>query len=246
MKLQIMSDLHLEFGGEFSPSFNDTDVVILAGDIHIGNKGLDFIKKINKPVIYVVGNHEYYRHDITEINKQLSNHQQSNYYFLNNSSVEFEGVRVLGCTLWTDFCLYGEERQDESMNQADWQMNDYRQIKLNGSELRPKDTLALHRESVRWLEKELQKPFEGHTVVVTHHSPSEKSVPERFKGSGLNPAFASNLEWLMRKGVDLYVHGHTHDSFDYLVGNTRVVCNPRGYVGYETNKDFDDNLIIEV
>lgn len=246
MKLQIMSDLHLEFGGEFSPSFDNADVVILAGDIHVGNKALDFIKTINKPVIYITGNHEYYHHDIKEVNQALSNHQQSNYYFLNNSSVEFKGVRVLGCTLWTDFCLYGEDRQDLSMAQADWQMNDYRQIKLNGPVLHPKDTLSLHRESVRWLEKELQRPFEGRTVVVTHHAPSERSIAEQYRGSGLNPAFASDLEWLMGKGVDLHVHGHCHTSFDYLVGNTRVVCNPRGYVGWEMNKDFDDNLIIEV
>jgi len=106
--------------------------------------------------------------------------------------------------------------------------------------------LARHRRELAWLEARLREPFDGQTVVCTHHSPSPQSVPDRFRDDPLSPAFSSNLEHIIeRYQPDLWVHGHTHDSFDYNIGKTRVVCNPAGYQ-HEPNPDFQWDLVVEI
>ena len=119
------------------------------------------------------------------------------------------------------------------------------------SRFTPPQAQALHREAVAWLASKLAKPHDGKTVVVTHHLPSMQSVAERFKASPLSAAFASNLDHLVER-ADLWIHGHTHDNFDYRLGKCRVVCNPRGYVRerYERteveNKTFKPELVVEL
>lgn len=119
-------------------------------------------------------------------------------------------------------------------------------------ELRPAETVKWHMASRAYIAAELAKPFGGKTIVVTHHLPSLRSVHQRFKEDPLTPAFASNCDDLLDLGADLWIHGHTHDSFDYLAGKTRVVCNPRGYSDYygrglrSENKLFNPALIVEV
>ena len=112
----------------------------------------------------------------------------------------------------------------------------------------PQHSQALFDRTAAWLEAELQRPFDGPTVVVTHHAPSPRSIHARFEGSPLNGCFVSDLERLMGPRVSLWIHGHTHDSFDYTVRGTRVVCNPRGYVlqGAVENAAFDPALVVEV
>jgi hypothetical protein len=99
----------------------------------------------------------------------------------------------------------------------------------------------------RFLTSELAKPFAGPTVVVTHHLPSFRSVPRRFRADVLSAAFASHLDSLVEaSGTDLWIHGHTHDSCDYRIGKTRVLCNPRGYYDFALNARFDPGLVVEV
>src|SRR5690606_859556 len=113
----------------------------------------------------------------------------------------------------------------------------------------PQDSAELFSANVRWLDGELGKPFAGPTVVITHHAPSLQSIHARFAGSLFNPAFVSDAEWLLKGGrVRLWIHGHTHDSYDYRVSGTRVLCNARGYVkeGKVENARFDPKLMVEV
>lgn len=143
-----------------------------------------------------------------------------------------------------------------SVHSAQSAISDFRLIRATPSfrKLHPADTVRQHEASRAWLENALGKPFDGRTVVVTHHAPSPRSIEAQFEGDELTPAYASNLENLMGKSVDLWIHGHMHSSFDYIVGSedatgpngTRVVCNPRGYAPDHLNPDFDPGLLIEV
>lgn len=247
MKIQILSDLHIEFG-EFEYEDTGSDVVIFAGDIGVGLEGLNWIKSLNidKPVIYVLGNHEYYHHEIGLV-KEIKSYAQENIHVLNEDVIEIGGVRFLGSTLWTDFLLFGETDKYFSVQHAKKGMADFEVIKLKGKRFSPEDSIQLHEKSRDWLKCMLSIPFEGKTVVVTHHLPSEKSVPPRFAKDLLTPAFASNLEELMDEGrVALWIHGHTHDAYDYEIYGTRIVCNPRGYFGYERTDNFHSDLVIEI
>jgi Icc-related predicted phosphoesterase len=111
---------------------------------------------------------------------------------------------------------------------------------------RPEHSRELHLIQVRWLEKKLQALFVGSTVVVTHHLPHRLSIHRKYHDNALNPAFASDLDRLVRAPVALWIHGHTHESLDYLVNGARVVCNPRGYVPIDPNAAFDPHLVVEI
>ncbi len=247
MKLHILNDLHVEFG-DFTVPETDADVIIMAGDIGVGMQGLAWIEAQNpcKPVIYIPGNHEFYHHDICMID-ELKAKAPDNVYVLNDTAVVLDGVRFLGSILWTDFMLFGEADKYFSVQCARKNMTDFNIIKINRKQFTPEDSIELHEKSRDWLSCMLSEPFDGKTVVVTHHAPSSKSVSPRFAKNLLTPAFASNLEELMDGSrAALWVHGHTHDGFDYDVFGTRVICNPRGYVAYEENMMFNPELVVEI
>lgn len=232
MKIGILSDLHLPSGGARPWPAQAGDVMVLAGDIGVGTSGVAWAKRVfTCPVIYVPGNHEYYGQDMDVLNRELRDYcRGSNIHVLNDATTVIGGVRFIGCTLWTDFALYGTI--GESARLAANGLNDYRVIGKNGGALMPADTRALHLTSRAYLERTLADPFDGSTVVVTHHAPSARSVAPRFSGDPLNPAFASDLESVVASsGAALWIHGHVHDSFDYVIGQSRVVCNPAGYPG---------------
>lgn len=247
MKLHILNDLHIEFGGFKIPE-NDADVIVLAGDIGVGTEGLAWIEgqNLSKPAIYIPGNHEFYHHDIGLID-ELKAQAPDNVHVLNNDAVVIDGVRFLGSILWTDFLLFGETDKYLSVQCARRGMNDFEIIKINGRRFTPEDSIEMHEKSRDWLGCMLSVQFDGKTVVVTHYAPSSRSVPSRFAKDLLSPAFASNLEGLMDGNrVALWVHGHTHDVFDYEVFGTRVICNPRGYVSYQENMEFNPDLLVEI
>jgi predicted phosphodiesterase len=247
VKLQIVSDIHIEFG-HYELENTDADVVVFAGDIGVGIDGLKWIEnqKIDKPVIYVLGNHEYFHHEIGLIDEIKAN-ASPNIHVLDTDAIEVDGTRFLGCTLWTDFLLFGEAGKTIAVHKAKKNMADFEVIKHNGKRFSPEDSISLHEESRDWLKCALSIPFEGKTVVVTHHIPSFKSVHTRFSNNSLNPAFASHLYELMHEGqVALWVHGHTHDAYDYQLNGTRVVCNPRGYFGFERTDEFKSDFVVEV
>jgi hypothetical protein len=130
-------------------------------------------------------------------------------------------------------------------------LRDFSVVRTDGSGtvFTPQDAAGLFKRHAAWLDQRLATPYGGPTVVVTHHAPSAKSIHPRFAGSILNAAFISDLEHLLgHERVDLWIHGHTHDSFDYCVNGTRVLCNPRGYArdGVDENASFDPGLTIEI
>ncbi len=248
MKLHILSDLHNEFQ-PYRPSNVDADIVVLAGDINLGLRGIDWIDKYfsEKPVIYICGNHEYYRHSMPKLTEQLREATAgSHIHFLENNIFEYEDVIFLGCTLWTDFELFGNHRI--AQYEAAKNMNDYRLIRVAPKyrKLRPSDTSILHFQSIQFLKENLEKYSDRKIVVVTHHAPGMKSVPEFFKSEIISAAYTSNLEALIEEhNISLWIHGHLHDSSDYYIKNTRILSNPAGYPDMR-NQDFIPDLVIEI
>ncbi len=264
MRIALLSDLHLEFYGvdQPLPEFKtDADVVVLAGDIGKGAAGVEWAKKeFTQPVIMIAGNHEHYgtnlRRNLRECYEAA---EGSHVHFLENDDVVIDGVLFLGCTLWTDLDLWGESERDRCAQYCEQFINDFRLIQCGIDErnlmertLTPRQMREIHLESRAWLGHEFDDGFEGKIVVVSHHLPSIKSVATRFleseKQSLITSAFASRLDAeIERWQPDLWLHGHTHDSCDYKIGRTRVVCNPRGYSrGPGANPVFDAGLVIEI
>jgi len=232
----------------------------------------------DKPVLFVAGNHEYYGTCMeTMLARMRALTRGSQVTLLEADVAHFGRVRFLGTTLWTDFELPIDTPQGwvsdprQAMQAAAMGMGDYRRIRTSGSWegdgapqrgrvpqgrkgavierlLRPQDTLAWHAARRAWLLERLAEPFDGTTVVITHHAPHRASVAPRFAGDLLSPAFASELPAVFFAVPALWVHGHTHACCDYVVHNTRVVCNPRGYVqaGQGESPGFSLHRVIEV
>lgn len=254
MKLNILSDLHLSVGGMERPH-TDADVVVLAGDISRPAAAADWALGFDQPVLYVIGNHEFYGSSLPEVRAELRRRFAGTHvHLLDNDVLELGGVRFVGSTLWTDFKANGEgEQRAEAMAKAAGFMYDFKRVRTGAAPdapiLTPEDTTRLFAGNVRWLGEQLARPFAGPTVVITHHAPSLGSIHPRFAGSPFNAAFVSDVEFLMDgTRVPLWIHGHTHDSYDYRVHGTRVLCNPRGYAkdGKVENASFDPTLVVEV
>jgi Icc-related predicted phosphoesterase len=250
VKIHLLSDLHLEFQ-DYIPQVYDIDVVVLAGDIGVGTKGIEWAIEYypDTPIVYILGNHEYYKHAYPHLLAQIKEkNYPDNIHVLENDSVIIGDIRFIGATLWADFNLFGDPVLGQYMAQL--YMNDYKCIRKSPEfrRLEAGDTLAIHNETVKWLTETLAASIQGQKqFVVTHHGPSMQSVPLRYRSELTSAAYSSNLEeLLLTYQPDIYVHGHTHDSMDYLINNTRVLCNPRGYPGPGGNKNFNPNLIIEL
>ncbi|WP_310564232.1 metallophosphoesterase [Hydrogenophaga sp.] len=237
MRIQLASDLHLEhlekhFPGEqtISPA-HDADALVLAGDIGRGTSALDLFRDWPVPVLYVAGNHEAYGASwSTTVSELRDAAEGTSVRFLERDVVDCCGVRFLGCTLWTDYRLRSNRTQRQLMENAELRISDHRQIRSDaGGYFTAADALREHEKSRAWLTSELARPFDGKTVVVTHHAPHPLSVHPRYSGDPTNAAFVSDLTDLIQQGPSLWLHGHVHDSFDYSVGCCRVVANPRGY-----------------
>jgi Icc-related predicted phosphoesterase len=188
-----------------------------------------------KHVIMIAGNHEFYHGRWYQAIDTLRNEcsQFHNVYFLEDQTKEIDGVLFVGSTLWTD------------MNKNDWHtkyqvkhgMSDFRIIKNdknNYHNLHPDDVIVRHNKSLEFIKNTVANTSKK-VVVVTHHAPSDLSVADCYKDQILmNGAYRSKLEdFVMNSNINLWCHGHTHFPFDYILGNTRVVCNPRGYIGHE-------------
>jgi predicted phosphodiesterase len=268
MNIRILSDLHLEFSPRHPPLAlpeADADVVVLAGDLDNGTRAIDWAECTfpHTPVLYVPGNHEYYDGDIAEVGAALRARAAAspNLRLLDNDELVLDGVRFLGSTLWTDFELFGRDNTRLAIEDSLRYVVDFRAIRHGANRrLTPADTLAFHREARVFLEARLAAPFDGPTVVITHHAPHPGSVHPRWARHPSSAAFVSDLSALLG-APRLWIHGHTHDSFDYEVAGTRVVANPMGYrnsnwreargdpaqawVTYE-NARFDAGLVIRV
>ena len=266
MKLNILSDLHLSRGTLEIPG-NDADVVILAGDIARPKEAAAWALGFAKPVLYVPGNHEFYGGNLVDTVIQLKQLCAGTHvHVLDNDEVVLGGVRFLGTTLLTDFKLFDvREKGATAMQRAQSFIKRAAAVRLARSFMRdfskihvdeaaqtpftPADSAALFARHARWLERKLSEPHAGPTVVITHHAPSPKSIHPRFAGSLMNACFVSDAERLIDGDrARLWVHGHTHDSFNYWLNGTQVVCNPRGYAkdGKNENSLFDPNFVVEI
>ena len=250
MKLNVLSDLHLS-QGELPLPENDADLVILAGDLARPARAVAWASRIRKPVLYVPGNHEFYGGSIegtvAELKRLCAGTRTR---VLDCEQAVLGGVRFLGATLWTDFMLGGAgAARDAAMRAAERFMRDFSVVRIGGAPFTPEASAGLFAQHAAWLEERLAEPHAGPTVVITHHAPSPRSIHPRFAGSPLNACFVSDAERLIdARRVQLWIHGHTHDSFDYRVAGTRVVCNSRGYAsdGINENPSFDANLLVEI
>lgn len=248
MRLHVLSDLHLSRGGLQVPQ-NDADVVVLAGDIARPREAIAWARSFDKPVLYVPGNHEFYGGSIGGTVDELKRLcAGTSIRVLDNEEAVIDGVRFLGSTLWTDFLLE-EEKREAAKQEAARFMRDFSRIQFGEATFTPDHSAALFALHAGWLAGKLAEAHAGPTVVVTHHAPSPLSIHPRFAGSLLNACFVSDAGHLLDgERACLWIHGHTHDSFDYELNGTRVVCNPRGYAkdGVNENPLFDASLIVEV
>ena len=263
MFIRPFSDIHVEFWPANRiacilemvipplPTDNET-VALVAGDIGLAHRQETWLKVISLlskrflAVIYVEGNHFFYHNDffgrIQELKTKVS--LPKNVHFLENESVEINGVLFVGAMLWTDFL----GNDFFKMQYARKNMNDFFLIKKpDGHRLLPEDTVELFQESKGYIFDTLKNAGKKKTVVVTHHGVSPLSIHEKFRGDSLNCAFMTDISnEIIDHGPDLWVHGHTHNSFDYTLGKTRVVVNPYGYKDVEVNPQFDKSLVIEL
>jgi len=248
MRIQVISDLHQEFGF-MGLSFDGSDVIVLAGDINIGTKGIDWIKSTitDVPVIYVLGNHEYYKGSYPKtLNAIRRSAADTNVHVLEDSAVTIDDVTFHGATLWTDFALLGDSKINGSICQE--KMNDYKMIRRDPSysKLRSIDTYVIHKHSLKWIQSSLATTATKKNIVVTHHAPSAKSLPEEFKKDIVSSAYASNLEsMILQYQPQFWIHGHIHTPTQFRIGNTKVICNPHGYISDPYN-GFEKNLLIEI
>jgi len=248
IKIHSLNDCHLEFG-KFRHTPPECDVAVLAGDMGVGCIALPWTERTfldkNILAIYVAGNHEVYGRDIVYHTEELRvKCQKLGIHFLQNNSVDINGYTFVGGTLWTDFNLFGNQLL--AMLDAPAQMNDYNQITFGGQKLTPEHILAEHQQTRFFIESFSNKP-EQKTIVVTHHPAIPECINERFKNYTNNPYYTSRLYSTIDQVNPLaWFSGHMHDSFDFKLGDTRFVCNPRGYVGHELNPAFDPNLVVEI
>ncbi len=247
MRIRILSDLHLELR-PFAPPPAAADVVILAGDIDNGTAAIDWARRsFAEPVLFVPGNHEYYDGHFQTVHAEFATAagptSGGNVRLLDCSEWHYGGVRFLGCTLWADYSLLPAHERAASMDRMRRYIPDYRIIGFEERILQPEDSVALCTQHRAWLAARLGEPFPGATVVITHFVPHRGSIAPRFEGNFANPVFIVPLDDLMGRAA-LWVHGHTHGNFDYMVGGTRIVCNPRGYPDEATG--FIPDLVVEV
>ncbi len=265
MKLQVMSDLHLEFhprpkkgDGTYAWEIprTDADVIVLAGDIGSWKPAARWVvresSRLGKPIVYVTGNHEWYRDSLNHLSRMLeiTSSADSRVYVLERGEAVIDGVRFLGATLWTDYALFGDANIPKAIATAEAQMNDFRLIAFQTQpyiRFTPWLARRLHLETRGWLEERLAAPFAGPTVVVTHHASSNLGQPEHYRDGALAPAFASDLSALMNPcRVGLWVHGHTHYCSRYQANGVPIVTNQAGYYHIEEVPGFDPELVVEV
>lgn len=265
-RIAFLSDLHCEFdrrGGGYlvddsghpfcGPDLRPVveggaDALVLAGDIDLAPGLAPYLKAVSDyletPVVAVLGNHEFYNADLSEVRTMAAGIDYPNVQLLDDRTVALRlagrEVRFIGSTLWTDFRI-NEERTGQSQHDAMvtglFHLNDFRLIGFNGRRFSPADSLVLHEAAVRFIAEELAKPFEGLSVVVTHHSPSPLTE-DRYEATPLAGCFGSNLHRLMEgpNAPEAWIHGHSHEDSDVDIGRTRVASRQRGYPG---EKDFE-------
>jgi Icc-related predicted phosphoesterase len=260
MKLQPFSDLHIDVHPIKKITIVDgVDVVAVAGDICEGAlKAFEHLRRIvpiEIPIVMTLGNHEYYRYFIpTELARARPRAPDFNIHLLENETVTIQGTRggrdveFIGATLWTNYAAFGEAKKAAMMSACGAGMNDHRLIgwqKQPWRRFRPQEAAMMHHQSATYIEQALANSSADNCVVITHHAVHWNSVDPRYATDPLTAAFVSDMTTLIETyQPTLWIHGHVHNSSDYYVGKTRIICNPHGY-GTE-NAAFDAGLVVDV
>lgn len=267
-RIFFVTDIHLKISetAGFAMPFTipDADVCVVAGDITDRMlSGMEWLAKTiggRMPVVMTLGNHDLFGQDMPAARRKApARARDLGLHLLDDSEAVVCGVRFIGGTLWTDFRLFEslqdpvEFSREKCMSAVRHELADYVEIHANevvggvmSRTLTPRDTVGYHERTVAYLDRALGETFDGVTVVVTHHAPYPRSIHQKYLGRPSSAAYASDLTWLIEKHrPEFWLHGHVHDSFDYVVDGTRVVCNPRGY-GQFPNPDFNPSLVLEI
>lgn len=258
MKVKIFSDIHLEHinDGQSYPWLGSGDVLILAGDIlcahHLKKKGylnslyLQFMEDCSKNfehVLYVLGNHDFYRYNYEGAYRTIREALPSNFHLMEKDTVRIGDWNFIGFTFWTNF----RNANPIEMMEAECVMNDYKMIRIgsNYRKLRAQDTLNIHNESREYLLNQLETLNEN-VFVISHHAPSYQSIADEFKTASCNSAYCTNYDGLIASypQIKYWVHGHTHHPFNYMIEQCNVICNPHGYPSQDTK--YDPNLFLKI
>jgi predicted phosphodiesterase len=253
-KAQIMSDVHLDFPGArgFPPVAGDAELILIAGDTCQGLVRAVEAMRAAYPrteITAVAGNHEFYGRTFgEELQAGRERARELGVHLLENGTLVFGRLCIIGATLWTDYSLFGESLRLPAMRVASEAMRDHRRTKWERDpwkRFRPQEARMLHLRSRAYIETELAKPHDGPTVVLTHHAPVVEAVEPQLRGRLVAAAYASDLgSTIDRYQPDYWISGHTHVPMDLCRGRTRLISNPCGY-GDELSS-FDPAFIIEV
>ena len=230
-----------------------------------GERYRDFLKRCSErfpQVILIMGNHEHYHGDYANTANVIHTvvGEFSNVHFLDKEWRIINGVLFYGGTLWTDM----NAEDPKTLREIAYMMNDYRGVRNSGRKVQyrvpsldennpdgftfkerdanftPEDSVVDHKAFLKGLDEVLALYPDLPTVVVGHHAPSKASTHPRYRSEYItNGAYSTNLDdfILDRRQIKLWTHGHTHEDFDYMIGTTRIACNPRGYINYESKAD---------
>ena len=260
-----ISDIHLEFERNrrngYMSSFNvpalptDQDTVLgVAGDMDLGTKSIDFIGRASEQflaVVMIFGNHDYWGEDLgilsEKYQKVIDACEFKNVFLLSRSSVTIRDTLFIGGTMWTN---YGDQNPLVRLQAPEIMRRDFKKIRKNNHQNRVlfSDFEDEFFKTKKFIFTEAEK-HDGKIVVLTHHAPSFLSIHPQYRECSLveNALYASELgNDIAYSNITLWHHGHTHRSADYQIHNTRVICNPRGYHGFEINGEFDDQLLIQI
>lgn len=258
MRLSLLSDTHHNFGdsSEWPHPLPDHDVLILAGDISeytdrpsdLAEVLAHYRSRTDRPILYLPGNHEFYHQEYHRtLDRIAADTKRLDIELLHCRSVQYGDVAFHGCTLWSDFSLFGAEMADVYGLYAEMSISDFRAIRYGDQPFRRTDCADLHRKERAWLEKSLERSKAPHNVVITHFAPVAQCIAARFQGDRLNPYFIAECEDLVKQfEPDLWLYGHTHQPDDFILGKTRFINNARGYPLEDSGIDFEPEKIIEV
>lgn len=258
MRISLLSDTHHNFGdsSEWPYPLPDHDILVLAGDIseyvnspaNLTEVLAHYRSRTDRPILYLPGNHEFYRHDYHQALAWIRRDtDQFGIELLNCRSIRYGDVAFHGCTLWSDFTLFGTKQADLYGLYAEQSVSDFYVIGFENKAFRRTDCAELHRQERTWLEESLSSSEAPYNVVITHFAPVSQCIAERYQGDRLNPYFVAGCEDLAKQfEPDLWLYGHTHQPDDFVLGKTRFVNNARGYPRENSGIDFEPDKILEV